>query len=308
MRSSSMDVKNDFKRGPGLWKFNNTLLEDNNYKELIIFYYPQILRKYSEVTDNQLLWELIKMELRSKTIGYSKEKRCKLRNKEEVLQKELQELDSKVCNGDYFDQDILEKFETAKEELKRLHEVRGKEAMFRSKMKLVEQGEKPTKYFYNLEKTNYEKKLIREVKLENEEIISNPSQVNKEIEAFYRKMYTAKINDNMDDHAYEHKFNDFTEDLNIPQLSGEEQSFLVKDLTINELKEALTSFVDNKSPGEDGFTKEFNQTFSNLLCKDLFTGNSYNQPFCKGSLSVSQKRGTITLIPKGAETLTELKN
>ena len=47
--------------------------------------------------------------------------------------------------------------------------------MFRSKMKWVEQGEKPTKYFYNLEKTNYEKKLIREVKIENEEIISNPS-------------------------------------------------------------------------------------------------------------------------------------
>ena len=98
------------------------------------------------------------MELCSKTIAYSKEKICKLRNREEVLQKEIQELDSIIFNGDYFDQDILEKFETAKEELKRLHEVRGKEAMFRSKMKWVEQGEKPTKYFYNLEKTNYEKK------------------------------------------------------------------------------------------------------------------------------------------------------
>ena len=303
----SIDVKNDFYRGPGLWKFNNILLEGNNYKELIIFYYPQILRKYSEVTDNQLLWELIKMELRSKTIGYSKEKRCKLRNKEEVLQKELQELDAKICNRDYFDQDILEKFEIAKEELKRLHEVRGiKEAMFRSKLKWVEQGEKPTKYFYNLEKTNYEKKLIREVKLENEEIISNPSQVNKEIEAFYRKMYTAKINDNMDNHAYEHKSNDFIEDLNIPQLSGEEKSFLEKDLTINELKGALTSFADNKSPGEDGLTKEFYQTFFDLLCKDLL--DSYNEAFCKGSLSVSQKRGTITLIPKEDENLTELKN
>ena len=124
------------------------------------------------------------------------------------------------------------------------------------------------------------------MKLENEEIISNPSQVNKEIEAFCRKMYTAKINDNMDNHAYEHKFNDFIEDLNIPQLSGEEKSFLEKDLTINELKEALTSFADNKSPGEDGFTKEFYQTFFDLLCKDLL--DSYNEAFCKGSLSVSQ--------------------
>ena len=54
----SIRFKSEFNRGPGLWKFNNTLLEDNNYKELIAFYYPKMLRKYSEVTDNQLLWEL----------------------------------------------------------------------------------------------------------------------------------------------------------------------------------------------------------------------------------------------------------
>ena len=81
---------------------------------------------------------------------------------------------------------------------------------------------------------------------------------------------------------------------------------LKKDLTINELSEALTSFADNKSPGEDGFTKEFYQTFFDILCNDLL--NSYNEAFCRGSLSVSQKRGTITLIPKGDENLTELKN
>ena len=53
-------------RGPGLLKFNNTLLEDENYKILIEFYYPQILTKYSEVVDKQLLWEVMKMEVRVK--------------------------------------------------------------------------------------------------------------------------------------------------------------------------------------------------------------------------------------------------
>ena len=144
------------------------------------------------------------------------------------------------------------------------------------------------------------------MKLENEEIISNPVQVNNEIEAFYRKMYTAKINNNMDNHASEQKFNDFIKDLNIPQLNDKEQSFVEKDLTINELKEALTFFADNKSPGEDGFTKEFYQTFFDLLCKDLL--NSYKEAFHKGSLSVSQKRGTIALILKVDDNLTELKN
>ena len=57
----NVGVKKEFIRGPGLWKFNNTLLEDENYKDLIEFYYPQILNKYSEVVDEQLLWELIKM-------------------------------------------------------------------------------------------------------------------------------------------------------------------------------------------------------------------------------------------------------
>jgi len=97
-----------------------------------------------------------------------------------------------------------------------------------------------------------------------------------------------------------------TLDLDISQLNDEEQNSLDKDLTINELKEALTSFADNKSPGEDGFTKEFYQTFFYFLFKDLL--NSYNEAFRKGSLSVSQKRGTITLIPKGDGNLTELKN
>ena len=62
--------------------------------------------------------------------------------------------------------------------------------------------------------------------------------------------------------------------------------------------------IINKSPGEGGFTKEFYQTFFDLLCNDLLY--SYNEAFRKGSLS--QKRGTITLIPKGDENLTELKN
>jgi len=92
------------------------------------------------------------MELYTKTIKYSKPKRSSLRNQEEVLQNERQELDHKICNSITFDQEILEKYEAVKEELKHIHEVRGRETMLRSKMKWFELGEKPTKYFFNLEK------------------------------------------------------------------------------------------------------------------------------------------------------------
>ena len=60
----------------------------------------------------------------------------------------------------------MEKYEAAKQELKHIHEVRGRAAMFRSRMKWFKLGQKPAKFFFNLEKNNYEKKLIREVELE----------------------------------------------------------------------------------------------------------------------------------------------
>ena len=36
--------------------------------------------------------------------------------------------------------------------------------MFRSKARWLEQGEKPTKYFFNLEKNNYDRKIVKELK------------------------------------------------------------------------------------------------------------------------------------------------
>ena len=45
--------------------------------------------------------------------------------------------------------------------------MKGRETMFRSKSRWIEQGEKPTKYCFNLEKKKHEKKLIKELKTEN---------------------------------------------------------------------------------------------------------------------------------------------
>jgi len=114
-----IELKSEVIRGPGTWKFNNSLLEDENYVILINFIYPQILEKYNEVEDKQLLWELIKVEIRCRTITYSKNKRRELKKREISLQQSLQELDHKLCNSGNLDQELLNNFVAAKEELKR---------------------------------------------------------------------------------------------------------------------------------------------------------------------------------------------
>lgn len=115
-------------------------------------------------------------------------------------------------------------------------------------------------------------------------------------------------NNTCDVSEHNHNIHKFIEGLNIPQLNIEEQESLEKDLTFEELKDALTSVADNKSPGEDGFTKEFYEAFFDLLGKYLLNSDNNNEAFNRGSLSVSQKRGTITLIPEGDENLSDLKN
>ena len=60
---------------------------------------------------------------------------------------------------------------------------------------------KANQIFFNIEKANYEKKLVREVKLQNEKVISNSVHVNKEIENFFRTMYTSRINGENDNQS-----------------------------------------------------------------------------------------------------------
>ena len=69
-------------RGPGLWKFNNSLLKDKEYIKQITDSYPIIREKYADIKDKRLKWELIKMEIRSITIPFAANKVKQFRNQE----------------------------------------------------------------------------------------------------------------------------------------------------------------------------------------------------------------------------------
>ena len=46
-------------RGPGFWKFNNSLLMDTDYVELLTFKLPEFVTKHCQVSDKGLFWEMI---------------------------------------------------------------------------------------------------------------------------------------------------------------------------------------------------------------------------------------------------------
>ena len=84
--------------------------------------------------------------------------------------------------------------------------------------------------------------------------------------------------------------------MEIPKLQDLEKGELAEKITLEECEEVLKTFSSGKSPGEDGFTWEFYICFFDLLSEDLI--NCYNAAYREGEMSISQRRGTITLIPK----------
>ena len=51
-------------RGPGVWKFNNSLLNDEDYIFKIVQLIPRLREKYSQLEDKSLVWQLMKMARR----------------------------------------------------------------------------------------------------------------------------------------------------------------------------------------------------------------------------------------------------
>ena len=92
--------------------------------------------------------------------------------------------------------------------------------------------------------------------------------------------------------------------LSTPKLSEDEKGLCEGKLTLNECWNALSSMKNGKSPGNDGFTKEFYVTFFG----ELNTIKTFNYSFEKGKLSASQKQAVITLIQKNDRDVTLIKN
>ena len=176
-------------RGPGLWKFNNTLLKDEHYVTKIRETYSRTRAFYCDLEDARLLWEMLKMEIRAATIAYSK-KKAKATTEELEITRQLETLDRNICDN-FNSPDIahiLKEYEDLKTELQSIYEEKGRAPIFRSKCRWVEKGERPTKYFFNLEKRNYHRKTITELRIEGETTTNNECQILEAIEKNYNEL------------------------------------------------------------------------------------------------------------------------
>ena len=264
-------IFNKTPKGKTFWKFNSSLLKNINYvkeiKDTILKVKTQYAatpynlnnintienENFQTIINPQLFFEILLLEIRSKTIAFSSALKKNETDKVKTLESEIKKLDSL---------DPVGNFEIIKEkqvELNKIREKRLEGTMIRAKARWIENGEKPTNYFCNLENRNFVSKRMVSLSRDDGTEINNFDSINNEVGNFYKKLYSSRESEIVDVEID----NILTEDT--PRLNDNVANLIEGPITPDEASLFLSKMKDNKSPGSSGFTVEF----FNFFWRDL---------------------------------------
>ena len=117
----------------------------------------------------------------------------------------------------------------------------------------TEQEDILTKHFLAREQNIQKDRKIKEIKTKNGIVTNHREEIKKEFQEFYKKLYTEEGlgTENRQDEYLKY----------VRKIEDEEKERMENPFTENEIATAVKDLNKNKSPGPDGLTNEFYQTF-----------------------------------------------
>lgn len=284
-------------RGKGVWMFNNSLLDDEEYIKIIHKTIEDVLIDHHNV-DPRLCWEAIKLCMRGETIKYASYKKSLRENKISALERKLLEIECSLGeeHGIFTDQnEKWTRINEIKQELNDFVEMKTKGAMIRSKATFLEYGEKMSSYYFKLEQFNQKRKSIHKMKNKDGGIITHNKQILQHQKEFYQQLYAQKSLELQPLPFVVH-----------PLLQQNKRDMLSQPLSITELDDALSKMCTGKTPGPDGFSVNFYNKFWQRLREPLY--NAHIKGLEEGELHQTAYQGLIVLLPKKHRDLLIIEN
>ena len=299
-------------QGKSYWKHNNSMLTELEYLKIMNKKIMEVKKQYAVPVYNtdeienipdeeihftindQLFLDVLLMELRGQSISYCSFKKKQRNTEEKELISKITLIENNLNTNNTEELDIL------KTDLQDIRYEKLKGNMIRSRAEYIDKGERPTKYFCGLEKHNYVSKTMQQLEKDDGTTIRDQKAILKETELYYKQLYASRDTEleNIDLENYIGH--------NMKKLTNTQADKLEGLLTLQEISTTLKNMKNDKSPGLSGFAAEFFKVFWNKL--RTFVLRSLNYGYLTGELSITQKKGIITCIPKENKPKIFLKN
>lgn len=283
----------NLKRGRGFWKFNALHLNNKEFTDKLKTVISSAIRDNSAMNPD-LKWEALKLAIQGWcvefSISHSKKKNAKIQE----LEAKLQTLRTSL-NENNADEVLLNEFHKASTEMENFIQEKVQARIFMSKVKWHQEGERSSKYFFALEKKNYNKKSITSLRLGNGTVVSDQAVIRIHQEKFYKNLY-----------AVNQELNFNIENIQGEKISDQDKVSLDQELGIDKLTTALMQMQNGKTPGSDGLNAELYKFVWEDIKHVFLQAVSY--AFTVGKLHSSSRRGIIILTPKKDRDLLELTN
>ena len=248
------------KRGAGYRKMNNSILNDEEFKNGINKVYCDALDQYEGHVPNMLLWDYIKVKIKEYTVSYCtiKSKSISVHNQIKELENTLDVIDTSKANC-INDSKIDSERKLIKQKLDSLYEQRATGYYIRSRAKWIEEGERSTSYFLGLEKVRQSSNSINCLKDASGKQHHSDCGILGTAKSFYEQLYESKS-------ISLSELDEYFKSLPVEcKLDEDAKSQCGGPVTYNECERALSMMKSNKSPGLDSIATEFYKKFWPIL-------------------------------------------
>ena len=227
----------------------------------------------------------MKLSIKEESIVFSRTKWRRLRKEQVFLTNKLIRLRRRLVDGDNTVSVLISNTESRLKAL-RVKEIEG--IMIRSRAQWLEEGERPSRYFFNLQKIKAQRSHISSVYDLNGTEVSSQEEIEKAHVDFYSRL----ISEEPMDAALQ---DDLLSSLS-RELSSDQASSCEGQMTLDEMTFALRSMNANKAPGPDGLSVEFYAKFWDRLGPYLC--GVLNTCYHAGEMSESMKTSNTRIIFK----------
>ncbi|CAM2117480.1 unnamed protein product [Caretta caretta] len=246
---------------PGLayWHFNNSLLENESFVMSFREFWLAWREQWHAFPS---LWRWMdlgkvraKLFCRDYTRGTSRRRNAAI----EQLEREVLEMERRLAANPE-DPSLCGACREKREELRALEDHRARGAFVQSRIRLLWEMDRGSRFFYALEKTRGAKKHVTCLLAEDGTPLTDPEEMCGRARDCYTSLF---FPDPTDPGACGVLWEE------LPTVSVGDRDRLELPLTLAEFSEALCRMPTNKSPGMDGLIMEFYRAFWDILGPDL---------------------------------------